>query len=207
MNEDGPETLVSAGWDQITRASLGFSFTRAVIDTLQDLNGQADTVAGIYSRIYQNVYQNRVNSCPVHISKQGSPSITLTPLGSKPVTRGMSKTKHRVLLSVHIQDRFKEPDLQKWTSWLTKNIPPRVLSVDVKIESVYESSGLLLVTLPVEIWTTLDHNDLLFNFIAHVNSNNILPQLESNIQFSLASLPPSGRENQPFSYCYPKSLD
>lgn len=98
-----------------------------------------------------------------------------------------------------------EPDLEKWTKWLTENLPVRFLSVDVKIESLFRGSSLMLAIMPVEIWTMLSVDGPSFNFITHVGSNND----ESNNQLSLPYRPvtaPSEEENQPFSHFERKSL-
>lgn len=211
---NGPETIAAVGWDQSASASLDISFTQKLIETLQGLNGEPETIAGIYTTLFRDARKNKIGASPVHIPKNGSSSITLARHSkTRAVTRKQSghlpsKTDHRVLLSVHIRDVIGEPDLEQWTKWLTKNIPSGVLSVDIKIESLFHGSSIILVTMPVEIWTMLPADDPSFNFIGHVASNNVLPELKSDIQSSLPFRPiaPSGEENQPFSHRQRKSL-
>lgn len=207
---EGPETLAASGWDQTAGSSLNFSFTQAFIDALVDLDGKPDTLAGIFAQIFRHAYQNQASSCPVHIPKLGSPSVTIAPLGSGPgpVTRSQARTEHRVLLSVSL-DRCPTPlDLGNWKKWLVHNIPSEVVSVDVKIESVFKGSGVFLITVPVEIWTMLPSNDPSIRFVAHVSSNNILPELEGPAQSTLPLRPPrpADKENQPFSHHQGRSI-
>lgn len=188
---DGPETIAAVGWERMASKLLGFSFAQALIDTLKDLHGQPETIAGIYSRLFRNAHQNQVGACPTHVPKNGAPSITIAKHSrTRVMTRKQtghlpSMSEHRVLLSVHIRDVVGEPDFDQWSKWLTKNLPVGVLC-----------------------WCDDRVGNPTFNFIAHVNSNNVLPQLESNIQSSLPfrPIPPSGSENQPFSHSQRKSL-
>jgi hypothetical protein len=74
---DGPETMAAVGWNQLAGANPHFSYTQVLIDRLRDLNGMPETLAGIYSRIFQNVAHNQIHALPVHIPKKGSRSLTL----------------------------------------------------------------------------------------------------------------------------------
>ncbi|KAK2768785.1 hypothetical protein FQN54_000641 [Arachnomyces sp. PD_36] len=214
--QDGPETIAAAGWEEMAASSsMSFSFARGLIDVLEDLDGEPETLAGIYARLFRNAQQNQVGACPVLVPKDGEPSITLARLSKTKVTSRKQSghlpagPQHRVLLGVHLRDTPGEPDLDKWKKWLTQNIPPEFLSVDIKIESVFRGSGdtfLLLVTMPVEVWTMLSADDPSFTFVGHVNTNNVLPQMESNLQHSLWSPRPSGQENQQLTQRKRKSL-
>lgn len=207
---DGPETLAAVGWTQAACSMLNFSFTRALIGTLKDLNKAPETLAGIYARLFRNASQNQVGACPVHIPKKGAPSITIAPRdrSQRSLVATPREQDHRVLLSIKARFDATAPDLQQWKDWLMKTIPPGVLSVDIKIESVYNGSGVILVTVPLEIWTMLDADDPAFKFVAHVVSNNILPQLESSMPSALPyrPLPPSGKENRSFGHQQRKSI-
>ncbi|KNG89483.1 hypothetical protein ANOM_002283 [Aspergillus nomiae NRRL 13137] len=197
--EPGPETIAASGWGQMATGNPDFSFTQVLIDTLNDLKGAPATAAGIYARLFRNAYQNQIGACPVHIPKKGSPSITLQKLEPREVQRLKALKapgSNRVLISVKTRDEISELDLKSWTKWLTTNMPPGVLAVDVKIEAAFQGSGLILVTMPVELWTMLPADDSAYRFIAHVTSNNTLPRLTQGLPIRPA--PPSGPENQPF---------
>ncbi|KAE8407557.1 hypothetical protein BDV37DRAFT_279728 [Aspergillus pseudonomiae] len=197
--ERGPETIAASGWGQMATGNHDFSFTQVLIDTLNDLKGAPETAAGIYARLFRNAYQNQIGACPVHIPKEGSPSITLQKLEPREVQRLKALKapgSNRVLISVKTRDEISELDLKSWTKWLTTNMPPGVLAVDVKIEAAFQGSGLILVTMPVELWTMLPADDSAYRFIAHVTSNNTLPRLTQGLPIRPA--PPSGPENQPF---------
>lgn len=169
----GPEMLCASGWLQPAGASPNFSFTQAVIDTLIDLKGETETVGGIFSILFRRAYQSQVAACPVHVLKSGIPSITLMPLSREIATHQRTKTQHRVLLTVHLKDN--KPNLEAWRNWLSTHLPPGIVTADVKIESVFKASSIVvLVTVPVEIWTMLDMEDETISFASHVFSHNIL---------------------------------
>ncbi|OJI99193.1 hypothetical protein ASPVEDRAFT_148326 [Aspergillus versicolor CBS 583.65] len=201
----GPEMLCASGWLQPAEASLKFSFTRALIGTLIDLKGETETVGGIFSILFRRAYQSQVAACPVHVLKSGTPSITLMPLSRETATHQRTKTQHRVLLTVHLKDN--KPNLEAWRNWLSTHLPPGIVTADVKIESVFKSSSIVvLVTVPVEIWTMLDMEDETISFASHVFSHNILPELEQS-QLPIRPSPSSqGSENMPPAHHYQKSL-
>ncbi|GES58189.1 hypothetical protein ABOM_002868 [Aspergillus terreus] len=195
--EDGPETIAATGWEQSGTDNVHFSFTQALIDTLKDLNGVPETVAGIYARLFRNAYQNQVGSCPVHVPKKGSPSITIKRKVGKEVEKlqaSKATGSNRVLLSVKTRGEVSESDINSWEKWLTTNIPPGILSVDVKVEAVFRGSGLLLVTIPVQLWTMLPAHGVAYSFVAHVTSSNTLPSMTRNL--AIRPPPPSGQENR-----------
>ncbi|KAE8337523.1 hypothetical protein BDV24DRAFT_167244 [Aspergillus arachidicola] len=196
--ERGPETIAASGWEQAATAHLDFSLTQVLIDTLNGLRGAPETAAGIYARLFRNAYQNQIGACPVHVPKEGSPSITLQTLQPREVQRlqaSKAPGPNRVLISVKIHDALSALDLKSWTKWLMTNIPPGVLAVDVKIEAAFQGSGLILVTMPVQLWTMLPSHTA-YSFVAHVTSNNTLPWLTQPLAIRPAA--PSGSENQPF---------
>ncbi|KAL3472863.1 hypothetical protein BJX99DRAFT_208383 [Aspergillus californicus] len=178
--QGGPEIMCASGRGQSASASLDFSFTRVLTDTLVGLRGEIETLAGIFAIIFRGAYANQVGACPVHVPKKNCQGIVLSPINRTTITHKRTKTKHRVLISVHLEDN--QPNLEAWTKWLSTNLPADILTAEVKIESVFESnSATLLVTVPLEIWTMLDMGDEIMGFVSHVFSNNTLPALERNI--------------------------
>ncbi|KAL2813755.1 hypothetical protein BDW59DRAFT_167429 [Aspergillus cavernicola] len=209
--ESGAELICASGWEQSAGENLQYSFTQALIDTLKDLKGQTETLAGIFAVLFRNVYESQISSCPVHVPKRNSPSITLAKLGkSNEVPQNKRvKTQHRVLLSVHLKDN--QPDIEAWNDWVNTNIPPGIVSADIKIESVFKTSSIImLVTVPLEIWTMLDRDDEAFSFVSHVLSHNTLPTATAqSLQPPLPVRPPpdpQSSENTPPSHRYRKSL-
>lgn len=127
------------------------------------------------------------------------------PLSRETATHQRTKTQHRVLLTVHLKD--DKPNLEAWRNWLSTHLPPGIVTADVKIESVFKSSSIVvLVTVPVETWTMLDMEDETISFASHVFSHNILPELEQS-QLPIRPSPSSqGSENMPPAHHYRKSL-
>ncbi|KAL3483793.1 hypothetical protein BJX62DRAFT_230743 [Aspergillus germanicus] len=208
---NGPELMCAAGFEQNAGDNLRLSFTRAVIDTLQDLDGQQCTVANLFAILYRNSSQHNVSRSPLHVMRKNVPSIVLQKLSSTaPEERTSSKTvskqsQDKVLISVHLSD--SRPNVQAWKKWLTQNIPAGVLSAEIKIESLFDSgSSIALVTLPLELWTVLDPTDESFTFIGFVTSSNRLGS-EHGDQLPVRSSPgPQSQENAPFAHQRGKSL-
>ncbi|KAL2822774.1 hypothetical protein BDW59DRAFT_173710 [Aspergillus cavernicola] len=152
--------------------------------------GETETLAGIFAILLQRAYQSQVSAYPVHIPKMNSPSVVPQPLIQKTAKHKRVKTQHRVLLSFHLKDN--EPNLQAWNNWLASNLPPGILTADVKIESVFKiksTSIVMLVTVPLEIWTMLNMDDEAISFVSHVFSHNDLPALERRLLPHLAGRP------------------
>lgn len=215
---DGPEVVAAATWDAIAGATLNTSFTRVLIDELKALGGAAQTVAGIFAAMFRKTSQNQIDSPPVHILKSGADSITLAKLPGSPQKKAESfaesfetrkrkgkfpLSENRVLISVQLQDDVTFPNIEQWKKWLTTNVPSGIFDVEITIESLFRGSGVVLVTVPLEVWTTLPANEDAYTFVAHVTSNNVLPNFSSSLP-STSTMPqqshaPTGSENQPFS--------
>jgi hypothetical protein len=79
--------MAASVWDAAATSNARFSFTRILIDELRQLNGQAETLACIYARIFRYAQQNQIGAPPVRIPKLNSPSVTIGRNRSRPVTR------------------------------------------------------------------------------------------------------------------------
>ncbi len=206
---DGPEVLAASSWGDSAGANLQTSFTRMLIDELTERDGSPCTVAEIYSSIHRNATTTQPEQGPVHIPRQNKGSITLAkrlpPKQRKPESQDVRRRKiddlgaaeERVLISVHLQDSITIPNLQEWRRWLTTNIPSRLLSVGVTIEGAFRaSSTLLLLNVPIGLWTMLPANDPAYTFVSFVKSQNEL--LEAAVKTS-APLALRQQRAQPWS--------
>ncbi|KAL4913676.1 hypothetical protein BDW62DRAFT_220552 [Aspergillus aurantiobrunneus] len=163
-------------------------------DTLKSLNGKSESLGGIFTMIFQGALENKISTSPVHVLKLGRQSITLTPLGQDAVAYQRRKTLHKVLLSVHLKDN--QSNLEAWNNWLATNLAPGILTAGLRIESVFRSSGIvILVTVPLEIWTMLDMEDEDISFVSHVVSHDVLPALDGNMRPQLLIRPPPGPQS------------
>ncbi|RAK95533.1 uncharacterized protein BO80DRAFT_506068 [Aspergillus ibericus CBS 121593] len=155
---DGPEALTAGGWEPTSNTNR--YFTRVLIDTLKDIQGQPVTVAQIFA----------AGACPLHIPKLGRPSITLQPLNrtisspSPPIP-----SREKVLLSIILSGEASPPNVAEWYQCLTY-----LLDVDVKIEAIFRPCRLLLSVL-VEVWTMLPLNQN-YVLIGRVTSHNTFGQ-------------------------------
>jgi len=212
---DGPELLAASGWSSQATASAPNSLTQILINELKQRNGDAATVAEIYSSMHRNAYTTNLWSPIVHIPQLGSSSVVLEKLGTKrrkpeslparqAAVRHLAPSQFRVLISVNLQNDVKPPVLEQWKTWLTSNLPSGLLSADVRIESAFPTgSSLLLVTVPVELWTMLPVHELAYGFVGFVKGNNVFPTFEP----AVLGLRPRGGENIPPSHNRGQSED
>lgn len=184
----GAELMAASTWDQIAVTNVNFSFTRILIDELRQLNGQAETLAGIYARIFRYAQQNQIGAAPIHVPKVNSPSVTIGRIRSRPVTRSVDRESFRVLLSIKVQEETLL-DLTQWKEWLARNIPNSVLSTDITIEGAFRGSSLLVFTVPIEIWTMMPADDPSYTFVGHVTSHNLLSQRPTQTSTLTRTLP------------------
>lgn len=167
-----------------TQRAIDTSFTRVLVDELNVLNGASQSIAGIFASMFRNASQNQVEAPPAHIIKKGINSITLAKLadpkqkksfGTRKRKRKFPVSENRVLLKVQLEDDVTFSDPEQWKKWLTTNVPSSIFDFDITIESAFTGSRLLLVTVPLEVWTMLPANEDAYAFVAHVASNNVLP--------------------------------
>jgi hypothetical protein len=79
-----------------------------------------------------------------------------------------------VLASVLLRGKATIPDVKDWEAWLSRTIPKQV--ADIKVEVVFVSnSSLCLITVPIATWSMFQEEKA-FNFVAYVESNNILKE-------------------------------
>jgi hypothetical protein len=91
--------------------------------------------------------------------------------------RALEGSESRVLITIRLQNSAEMPGLIGWKQWLAKNIPPSVDPSQITIEGQFDiGSSLILVALPVAIWTALPANDTAYGFVSFVNSGNRLLQ-------------------------------
>ncbi|KAJ0415591.1 hypothetical protein BJY00DRAFT_254281 [Aspergillus carlsbadensis] len=162
----------------------------------------------LFAILIRNSSQHNVTSSSLRARKK-APSIVLQKLTAAPDERTPFKTistqiEDKVLISMHLSD--DTPNLQAWKKSLTQNVPA-VLSAGIKIESTFESrSSIILVTLPLEIWTVLGPTDETFTFIGFVRSSNRLGD-EQEPQLPLRGCQgPQSQENAPLGHHRRKSL-
>ncbi|KAJ5725715.1 uncharacterized protein N7483_007072 [Penicillium malachiteum] len=166
---DGAEFMAASGWGQ-EATSNPFSFTQALIDTFTALEGQATNLAAIYAQILREAQRNQVESCPVHIPKQNSPSVTIGRTAHHALTRDIASSAHKVLISLTVCEDVPL-DLNYWKGWIADYLHPDIISADLTVEGALRGSGIILLTVPVNIWTMMPRNNKAYSFIANVTSH------------------------------------
>jgi hypothetical protein len=183
----GPEVLAASTWHTTAGVTLSTSFTQNLINELKRLNGKSASVASIYAQIHRStkLYTDIV-ACPLHVTKIGRDSIVLSrlqppPSRSQTIIGPLLPKKERVLITVHLSDSGISPDVSQWTNWLTSNLPSHVSKTQIMIDGVFESdsdldsdSVMILVSLPLEVWTMLPDGDEDYGFVSFVKSGNRL---------------------------------
>jgi hypothetical protein len=184
---EGPELLAAANWSSTAGTLLDTSFTSILAAQLEILDGDPRSVSQIFALIHREALTNGLDKPPIHVAHPSKSSIVLEKLQKGPERKSkrvkalqlnsLQASGTRVLISVRIQDCSGIQDLAGWDQWLTSNVPPSVNPSLITVEAQFEiGSHLLLVSLPVDIWTCLPTNDTTYNFVAFVESGNLLLQ-------------------------------
>lgn len=183
------EYLVASGFESPAAAHPPECFSRRLTDLLKNLPSPEITVAQIHAQLVKqaNKRGSQLDYTPVHVASKGKPSITLRPLlKMQREVNSLRKSDEladgKVLVSVLLQGKTSVPDVKQWQAWLSNHIPENV--ADIKIEAVFEShSSLCLLTMPTAVWNMLKH-DSAYQFIAYVESRNILGHVPQGGQFT-----------------------
>ena len=119
--------------------------------------------------------QGSSTDAPVSPSKSTSPAYP----GSSMISPSLEYP--RVLLAISLRSDGVIPDVQSCIDWL-KDAPVQIQKVDVSIEAAFDAhSTLILVSMPVEVWTYLP-KVAAYRFIDFICSSNLLPKATSEQQ-------------------------
>ena len=185
---DGPEFLAIANRGSVTGSILDTSLTKELTAQLKLLGGSPCPISHLFGKIHRSAMDKNIVGVPLHIPRPKRDSIILRKLENIDETRQSKRMKHmqigaledsesRVLLAVRLQNTTGMLYLTAWQQWLEKNIPPSVHPSQITIEGQFDiDSPLVLVALPVTIWTLLPADDTAYTFVSFVKSRNCLLQ-------------------------------
>jgi hypothetical protein len=179
-------------------ASLETSFTQALIRELRSAASRAGTVANLHGQMLRNRRAHKLEYTPFYAERPGRPSIVLRRMSdtSRAQQPTVSADAPRILITAHVEGTIDKKDIASVKKWLLSFVPDSVKGMDIKLEGVWQaSSSVLLLSLPIEVWTQL-RNDPAYTYVGVVNSSNML--LAEGIPESPAPLalrPASGPEN------------
>ena len=91
----------------------------------------------------------------------------------------MQPNHKRIVVTVRLSDsNGVPPDLGQRTAWLTSKLPSNVSKTQITIEGVFDSDPIvILVSMPLEVWTMLPGGDGAYSFVSFVKSGNrLLPR-------------------------------
>jgi hypothetical protein len=157
------------------------------VKTLKSYRGKAISVSLLHGKMVSDRTTAKNPEMPVHClindSVNGG-SMVLEPLKttSQGQTRSLQEAlifnldEPRVLIKISLEEDAGVPNVKKWDNYLTSNMPPFMSRVDISIEGSFKSeSSLLIISVPVAIWSTLQPHPA-YEFIAFVNGRNELLQ-------------------------------
>jgi hypothetical protein len=174
-----PEVLAASTWHTIAGDT---SFMQNLINELKRLDGKPASIASIYAHIHRSTKPyTDIAACPLHVPKIASDSIILSRLQlpairNQTIIGPLQPKDERVVVTVHLSDNNgAPPDLGQWTTWLTSNLPSNISKTQIAIEGVFDSdSVIILVSMPLEVWTMLPDKDETYGFVSFVKSGNRL---------------------------------
>ncbi|MCJ1398998.1 hypothetical protein MMC11_002200 [Xylographa trunciseda] len=187
----GPKELLAACASDRTTPGAGYpgSFTRVLVETLAKAKGCQFTVAQLHGAMTRAFYDNELTAVPVHVELSAEMvthgSIVLAPLRNGttdaaphqqvPRPFGTPRSNPKVLVSIHLSDVHTPPNAQQWTQWLSTYLPSGAKEIQIQLVGFYQtSSSVLLVMLPVEVWTVL-RGDPPYVLVSIVTSANMMP--------------------------------
>lgn len=187
----GSEVLAATGGKVVGGATSTHpqaSFLKMLVDELKmPLGSCSVSVAQLYALLRQRVTtgQAQHTHTPVHISKRGKPSIVISKLGflTQPnaeiyaLRNGLESIHQAALVSINLSHEIGDSQLEYWKQWLASHIPTVFLSSRVSMEAVFGGgSSVILVALPLEVWTVLEMEDCAYRFVSLVRSHNKVPR-------------------------------
>lgn len=182
--EDGPELLAIGDSNSIATTGLDVSFTKTLCKVLKDTNGAATSIANIYSMM---IGQN-ITHMPTHVCKSNQASIVLhkindgnAPLMKRPEFRVSPATRHwidttHVLITVRMREHPKIGNLSMPYIVTDSSGEGLVFDAPIEIHGYFasDSGAVVLVAMPIELWTTLPASDEAYDFVSFVRSKNLL---------------------------------
>ena len=167
IRPDG-EVLTATGWESTTSTSTATSFTRVLIDEIKTLNGRAFTACDLHSMMLTRAFKNNISATPIHKADIKCPSVLFHKIGTREaqeLTRASLDDTAKVLIMVFIE-KYQLLDIHQWIKWLTANLPTDLRDIEV-VAHWTSSSGVTLVSVPVQVWDFL-RNDPAYNFVSFV---------------------------------------
>lgn len=162
------EILTATGWESTTPASTTSSFTRVLIDEIKARNGRAFTACDLHSMMLTRAFVNNIAATPIHKADMSSPSVLFHKIGTREareLARASLTDTAKVLITVSIE-KYHVPHIDDWTKWLTPNMPTDLRDVEI-VAHWTSSSGVTLVSVPVQVWDYL-RDDPAYNFVSFV---------------------------------------
>ncbi len=182
--EGNNELLAACSWDKDTWIKAAYNFSAAVNSELKKLQGRSISVAMLHGLLVKERRRNLKMRTPVYckLTDEDHGSIILAPLKDPKVVprpsfgdgKAFGPDDPRGLVTVRLERDIGPPDLAQRKKWLSSHIPSYISAVDVTAEGLWKgNSSLLLVALPVPVWSLL-RDDPGYSFVDYVYSSNLL---------------------------------
>ncbi|KAF2788562.1 hypothetical protein K505DRAFT_255244, partial [Melanomma pulvis-pyrius CBS 109.77] len=200
----GPEILGATSATETASNESRTCFTAGLIKKLKEMNGSPITVASLASELHRDQRHLNLEYAPTHAARSNHPSTILQKMHT-PVPdfyggrrKGKSSAKDdtpRALVTVHLEEDFKEKDIERLKNWLLAELLETVREIEITLEGSFKSgSTLLLFAMPLEIWSCLENHPAC-GFVGFVQGNNQLLQ-SSGVRAPMSNLSIRGREDQ-----------
>ncbi len=162
------EILCATGWETTTPTTLNRSFTRFLIDEIQQVGGRAITASSLHANLLSRALSNNMSATPIHRTNGEYPSVLLHKIGSREaqqLVRMPQRQLAKVLITVSVSNNTL-PSLKDWAEWLTTNMPTDINNVEI-VANWNSASRTALVSVPIEIWDYL-RDDPAYAFVSYV---------------------------------------
>ncbi|EUC44637.1 hypothetical protein COCMIDRAFT_97663 [Bipolaris oryzae ATCC 44560] len=148
-------------------------FVKALITALRDFAPEPFSIYSLHQALVLNRTDLNLECIPFYQKRENRSSIVLGGwTGQVPAHKPDSP---RILLTVHIEEDLNMRDIEDWKEWLEDLLPRSVMNMEIKLEGVWNAwSSVLLISLPISVWTQLDRCNTALHYVGQVTSHNRL---------------------------------
>lgn len=181
LRSEDTEYLAAAGVETRATLSLDNCLTNRLAELLK-YNIQTKTrmtVAQYAATLTSEMGSqgHELDTTPVYVPARTKPSSILTPLTANPADvqeklGATVKSRWSVLVTFRMMGSGTVPEVEQFKKYLLSQVPSNI--AEIQVEAAYKAnSQLLLVKMPIEVWSCLKEDDNV-NFVSFVQGGNTL---------------------------------
>ncbi|KAF2861639.1 hypothetical protein K470DRAFT_269719 [Piedraia hortae CBS 480.64] len=169
------EVLAATSAAEVATNVLRAHFNKFLVEELKAMD-RPTALSSLHARIVAKSMMYGLEHLPVFVGRHERPPIFLQK--AYPIDQITDHRQRfnspRILLTCHLQETLGTKDIATLKRQMSENVPKTVHDIDVCVEGSFKTnSSLLLISVPVEVWSYLPKTSAL-NFVGLINSRNEL---------------------------------